>query len=386
MKFLHLGDLHIGKIINNFSMIEDQKYILDKILEVLIERKPDALVLAGDIYDRSFPPTEAVMVLNNFLSKVVLEHNISVMAVAGNHDSGDRLHFGSDILSNSGLYIEGVFNREVKKIRLMDEHGPVNFYLLPFADSPVIREALADKEIKNLNQGMEAVLKKIYETMDGEERNVLITHGFVRGKEPLLESESERPLSIGGTDYVDIESFNRFNYTALGHLHGPQRVDREGKIRYSGSLLKYSFSEENHKKSIAMVELDKDGNTQVELIEVKPRRDMRTIKGELTKLLDPRVYKAVNTEDYLRVVLIDEGELIEPMAKLREVYPNVMVLERERIRGEELVITECGKNPREKSKLELFEDFYAFHTSNPLSEEKRNLIAKIIEDVEKESI
>lgn len=398
MKIIHTGDWHIGKIVNEFSMIEDQKFILEKLIELLEEERPDALIIAGDLYDRSIPPVEAVELLDNVFNKILLDLNIPILAIAGNHDSAERLSFGSKILNRNGLHIAGNFDKEVKKVTLEDRNTIVNFYLLPYSDPREIKHILQDEEISTHDLAMKKIIDKIKETLKKEEKNILIAHGYVSFmKELALEStkedphrlgeletsDSERPLSIGGTDLISGEYFNCFDYTALGHLHSPQKVGSDS-IRYSGSLLKYSFSETKHKKGVTLVNIDEKGEVTVALKELTPKRDMRIIKGPLNELINPEVYKNTNTEDYIYAVLTDEGELIDPISKLRAVYPNIMGLHKETSIEKIESKTSASLGHENKSKLELFKEFYNSMSGKELTDEKLGIVKEVIESVEKE--
>lgn len=397
MKIIHTGDWHIGKIVNEFSMIEDQRFILEQLVKVIEEERPQALVIAGDLYDRSIPPVEAVELLDEVFSKILLEVKVPVLAIAGNHDSAERLSFASRILTNNGLHIAGVIDKETKKVSLKDDFGLVNFYLVPYGDPREIRHTYQDEEISTHDDAMKKIVGNIRKSIKEDERNVLVAHGYVsfmKNDEAAAEqndeytraglqtSESERPLSIGGTDLISSEHFSCFNYTALGHLHGPQRVG-SGNIRYSGSLLKYSFSEKDHKKGITIVELDEKGNAAVRHRELSPRRDMRIIRGPLNHLTSPEVYSRENVEDYIYAVLTDEEELIDPISKLRAVYPNIMGLHREDKNEKEESRTSASNGYKSKSKLQLFQEFYQSILGKELINEKLDLVKGIIESVER---
>lgn len=388
MKIMHTSDWHIGKIVNQRHMTLDQEYILQALVELVEREKPDVLVVAGDIYDRGVPPVEAVELLDKVLSTILLKLQIPVIMIAGNHDSPDRLGFGNQLLQEKGLYIAGRFTKDIRRACLWDEYGPVNFYLIPYTPPAVVREVLGCHDIVDHNTAMEAITAKIREGWNAEERNVIVTHGFIRGIGELEYSESEKPLSVtlslGGTDYVDVKHFDGFTYTALGHLHSPQQAGREN-VRYGGSLLKYSFSEVKQQKTITMVEIGKDGEITIDCKALLPLRDMRRIKGELKALLDPKVYQETNLEDYIHVTLTDEGELIEPMGQLRSVYPNVLSLDievKERQVGENK--TAAGEGYKQKSKLALFGEFYQDMTGQEFSKEKAAIVATIIETVDRE--
>lgn len=384
MKILHTGDWHIGKIVNQEKMIEDQEYILQQIIEIIKSEKPDVMVIAGDIYDRSVPPVEAVELLNKVFNTILLELKVPIIAIAGNHDSADRLEFGNALFTQKGLYIEGTFKKIQKKVVIKDEFGPVNFYLIPFAETAVMREMLGNEEIHSLDDAFNIITNNIKINMNPKERSVIVAHGYIRGEEELETSDSERPLSIGGTDYINANYFKDFNYTALGHLHGHQRVKND-KIRYCGSILKYSFSEVKHKKSVTLVNLDGDGNLEIEDKMLIPIRDMRIIKGNLSALLDPEVYKSVNCDDYIKAILTDDGELIEPMSKLKAVYKNVLELEREnKNKNKDEVKTSASEGYKHKSKIELFKAFYTGITGKEFTKEKSDIIIGVIEKVEKQ--
>lgn len=372
MRLMHLGDLHFGKVVNGFSMIEDQEFVLEQIKQYIQTYQPDAVMLAGDIYDRSVPPARAVALYNQFLKDLLIELKTPVLAVAGNHDGADLIDFGNELFEAAQYYVAGNFSPVIKKVRLNDSHGAVNFYLLPFADHAVVREALNNQEIKSLNDAMMAIMEA--NPIDSTERNVLITHAFVVGGEDPEQSESEKKLVVGGKESVNASLLEHFDYVALGHLHRTQRVGSD-KIRYSGSLLKYSFSEENYHKSVTLIDLDAEGQVSIELLPLKPRRDMRSLVGNLEDLLH---LEGEQKEDYLRVVLTDEGELLEPMAKLRQVYPNVMVLELER-KFSEFKGSQLSAMARQtKSTEELFADFYEHHQGTPLHVAGKQVIEQTI--------
>ncbi|MDW8802657.1 exonuclease SbcCD subunit D [Clostridium sp. A1-XYC3] len=398
MKIIHTGDWHIGKIVSEFSMIEEQQFILEQLIKVIQEEKPSALIIAGDLYDRSMPPVEAVKLLDKVFSRILLELKVPILAIAGNHDSAERLSFGSKILTKNGLHIAGVVDREVRKVVIEDEEGPVNFYLVPYGDPREIKYILQEEEISTHDNSMKKIIENVKKSMSENERSVMIAHGYVtfmkdealdsenedvHKKAGLQTSESERPLSIGGTDLISGEYFNCFNYTALGHLHRPQKVGSD-RIRYSGSLLKYSFSERDHKKGVTVVNINGKGEVFVELRELTPRRDMRIIKGPINELINPEVYKQGNVEDYVYAILTDEGELVDPISKLRAVYPNIMGLRREELGQLEESRTSASKGYREKAKLQLFGEFYKAIGGKELTEDKLNIMKKIIEEVEKE--
>lgn len=397
MKIIHTSDWHIGKIVNEFSMLEDQKHILNELLKLVDREKPSVLIIAGDIYDRSIPPVEGVELLNNIFSELVIKKGIKVLAISGNHDSGERVGFANSILEKQGLYIIGRDEELYRKIELNDEYGKVNFYLVPYKDPAVVRKLLDNSEIKNHNDAMKAIVENI--NINKNERNILITHGYItmyrdKAKEAyknkyqvanLEVSESERPLSIGGTDLVDYNIFNDFDYVALGHLHGRQKVGRE-EVRYSGSLLKYSFSEVNQKKGVTVFEIDKDKNVTVNLEELSPLRDLRVIKGNIDEIIENGRNSIEGKNDYIQAILLDNGELINPIEKLRSVYPNTMLITRENKRQYDESDTSAKSGYKNKSEKDLFEEFYNSLSDGEFTEEKSKVVDEIISEVLKGEI
>ncbi|GIM29371.1 nuclease SbcCD subunit D [Clostridium polyendosporum] len=401
MKFIHTGDWHIGKIVNEISMIEDQKFILEQLVELIQEEKPDALIIAGDIYDRSVPSVEAVELLDIIFTKVLLDLKTPILTIAGNHDSAERLSFASSILTRNGLHIQGALSKEFKKVILEDDYGKVNFFLIPYADPAELREMYQDCNIRTHDDAMRKLLEEVKSKMNYGDRNVIVAHGYVsfmgdeeevaiddigqeyKKRAGLEVSDSERPLTIGGTDLISGKLFEGFTYTALGHLHGPQKVGSD-RIRYSGSLLKYSFSEIRQRKGVTIVNVDEKGAVDVEIKEFYPIRDMRVIRGPLNELIKQEVYNGANVEDYIFAILTDEGELIDPISKLRAVYPNIMGLNRENSRKKEESKTSAGNGYKTKSKIDLFKEFYKAISPNEITEEKLDFIRDVIEDVERE--
>lgn len=398
MKIIHTGDWHIGKIVNEFSMIDDQRYILNELIKLINLEKPDVLIIAGDIYDRSIPPVEAVDLLNEVFSKILIDNKVKIVAISGNHDSGERVSFGSKILEKEGLYIQGIIEDEIKSIRIDDEEGNVNFYMIPYVDPAILRRKFNNPEIRNHNDAMKAVINRIKPSLNKNERNIVVTHGYVTYKrkdaidkdgENLYEladlevSDSERPLSIGGTDLIDSDNFDCFDYVALGHLHGRQKVGRE-EIRYSGSLMKYSFSEINHKKGVVIIEIDGNKKINIRQEELRPKRNMRIIKGPLDELIKAGLEDCSNREDYIQAILTDEGEIIDPIGKLRSAYPNIMILKREEKKDIGTSLTAASKGYKSKTELELFEEYYDRLGSGEFTEEKKEVIRNVVNEVFRE--
>lgn len=378
MKFIHTADLHIGKVVNEFSMLEEQKHVLNQILTIVKEEKADGLILAGDIYDRSVPSAEAVLVLDQFLSEAT-KLGIQIFMISGNHDSPERIGFAQSILEDKGLHIEGVIRGNMNPVILQDEYGPLNIYMLPFAKPAIVRHQYQDESIVTCEDGVRKMIKE--SGVDGESRNLLITHHFVTytGKLPE-QSESESNLLLGGAENVDASVFEAFDYVALGHIHGPQRMGRD-TIRYSGSPIKYSFSEVFHKKSVTIVELKDKGDVTLSVRELVPIHNMRKIKGTLEELMKEEVYSLADVNDYLHVTLLDKQELFDPMGELRSVYPNVMQIAFEKNERKENENSISITSTRNKSIYEHFRDFYASVAGEELEGEYEACTKEVIEEI-----
>ena len=374
VKFLHTSDLHIGKIVNGFSMLEEQIHVLDQIVKTAVSRDVDAVFLCGDLYDRSVPPAQAVSVLDEFLTRLV-EHGVKVFAIAGNHDSGERIGFAGRILEKKGLYMEGILENPVRFVDMETQGMTARIHMAPYAKPAGVR-AVYGGGGDSYEECMKTILSSVCYLEDGP--NILLTHQFVvnRGREPEL-SDSETRVSVGGADCVEAGNFKRFDYTALGHIHGRQQAG-DGPVWYSGSPVKYSFSETYHEKAVIYGEIGKDGSLKLEAIPLTPVHDMRKIKGRLSDLIAPDVVESADAEDYILAVLTNEEELIDPIGTLRSVYPNVMQLQIERMtRKEETGPARTG-NLKEKSPYELFEDFFLEVTGKELGEEQSKAAADAV--------
>ena len=319
MRFAHLSDLHLGKRVCEFSMLEDQKYILEQILALLDAHPVDGVLLAGDLYDKPVPPAEAVHLLDWFLTQLAAR-GLPVFAISGNHDSADRVAFGSALLETSRVYVSPVFSGAPQPICLADEHGPVDVYLLPFLKPTSVRHVWPDEPIESYNDALACVLRHC--TPDPGHRSLLVAHQFVAG---AAACESEEP-SVGGLDCVDAALFDAFDYVALGHLHSPQKVGRD-TLRYCGTPLKYSFSEAHQHKSITFVDLGEKGCVDISTAPLTPLHDLREIRGSYLELTDRRTYEGTATDDYLHITLTDEQDVPDALAKLRLIYPNLMRLD-----------------------------------------------------------
>lgn len=378
MRFIHLADLHIGKRVNEFSMMEDQKYILRCVLELVDEQKEkgkaiDGVLIAGDVYDKSVPAAEAVQLLDWFLTELVAR-NLPVYMVSGNHDSGERLSFGAHLLEKSGVYLRSVYDGCLEPIELEDSYGKLNLYMLPFVKPAHVRKALDDDTITTYQDAVCAVLE--HASIKQEERNLLIAHQMVTGAQRCDSEE----ISIGGLDNIDADVFDIFDYVALGHLHGPQKVGRD-EVRYAGTLLKYSFSECVHKKSVTIVEFCEKGKVSLETIPLVPLRDMRQIEGRYEEVMSKEYYKDSNKEDYLKIVLTDEEEIPDVLGRLRTVYPNIMKLEYNNTRTRSSKSIEQAEITENKQPMDYLEEFYEVQNNQKMSADQQIIVSDLIEKI-----
>ncbi|MCQ2562999.1 MAG: exonuclease SbcCD subunit D [Mogibacterium sp.] len=388
MRFIHLSDLHIGKRVNDFSMIEDQRYILRQIADIIKEEKPDAVLIAGDVYDKPSPSAEAVQLFDDFISELA-DMGLELFIISGNHDSAERISFGSRIMDKRGIHFAGGYDGKTHMFSLEDEFGKVNFYMLPFHKPIHVRtvleaEAAEGEEIPEIRTFTDAVGYAI-KRMDVDEsgRNVLICHQYVTD---AIRCESEE-ITIGGLDNVDKEVFRPFDYTALGHLHGPQ-VTGAARIRYCGSPLKYSFSEADQVKSITVIEFGekKNGVCKVHMKTpfLVPKRDMRVIRGSFSELTDKNYYKNINTDDYYRIILTDEEDVIGAMSDLRAIYPNIMRLDYDNNRTKAASFMPDVSGNDSRSPLEIFDDLYGSQNGRHMDEEQKKLVNELIEKIKSE--
>lgn len=374
MKLIHLSDLHLGKRVNEFFMIEDQKYILNQILSIIDEEQPDGILLAGDLYDRPVPSAEAVQLLDSFLTRLA-KRKIPVYAISGNHDSAERIAFGSHIMSSSGICMSPVYDGKTAKYCLMDNYGEVWIHLLPFIRPAVVRHVFAGEEgaeeIRTYQEAVQAAVEHM--DLDTEKRNVLVAHQFVVG---AMSCDSEE-ITVGGIDQIEGAVFRDFDYVALGHIHSPQNVGND-RIRYCGTPLKYSFSEAGQQKSVTVVELGEKGTLEVREIQLKPLRDMRKLKGTYMAITSLSNYQDTNTEDYVQITLTDEEDIVDGMQKLRTIYPNLMRLEYDNCRTRENQKVTGTETVEKKSELEYFEEFFELQNNQPMNEEQRKFSEELI--------
>jgi exonuclease SbcD len=373
MKILHLADLHIGKKVNNFSMLDDQVYILDQILNLLDQHKPQVLIIAGDVYDKTVPSADAVSLLDDFLFKLA-QKKIKTLIISGNHDSPERLSFGGRLMENDGIFISPTYDANIEPVIFEDNFGPINFYLLPFVRPVHVRGFFPEVEIKSYNDALALAIKKL--EPDFSQRNILITHQFVTGG----KSSDSEDISVGGADNIDANLFAGFDYVALGHLHSPQEVQKE-HIRYSGSPLKYSFSESRQEKSAVLFEIKEKGNFSYELLPLIGKRDMREIKGKYEELVSKSYYEGANLEDYLHVILTDEAEVPEALGKMRTVYPNIMKLTYDNKRSRQRAEISDFVASQKRDPFEHFKDFFVLQNNQEPGPEQEKLLRKLIEEI-----
>ena len=374
MKLIHLSDIHLGKRVNEFSMLEDQAHILKKILAVVDEEKPNGVLIAGDVYDKSVPSTEAVQLFDDFLVRLA-KRKLPVFIISGNHDSPERLSFANRLIDAVGIHLAPVYNGVVEPITLSDEYGPVNVYMLPFIKPAHVRGFFPDTEITSYSDAVAAAIGRM--NIDKTQRNVLITHQFVTGAQ---RSDSEE-LSVGGTDNIGAEVFCDFDYVALGHIHGPQNMD-SGRIRYCGSPLKYSFSEAAQQKSVTVAELKEKGTLEIHTVPLIPRRDMVELKGSYQQLTLRESYENTTyQEDYTHITLTDEEDIPDAVAKLRTVYHNLMKLDYDNTRTRHSAAISGAENVETRSPIDLFAEFYELQNGLPMSAEQTELVASLIEKI-----
>lgn len=375
MKLIHLSDLHLGKRVNDFPMLEEQAYILDRILEIIDVEQPGAVLIAGDVYDKTIPSAEAVALLDDFLVRLA-DRSLAVLLISGNHDSPERVSFANRLMEGRGVYIAPVYHGEMTPVTLKDAFGPVDFWLLPFLKPVHLRRFFPDEAVESYTDAMACAVRHMPLNLD--RRNVLVTHQFVTGAE---RCESEE-VSVGGADNVDAAVFDGFDYVALGHLHGPQNIGEE-RIRYCGTPLKYSFSEVHHQKSVTVVELREKGSLDVRTVPLIPKRDMVELRGSFAQLKSPEFYGQVDRDAYVRVILTDENDVYEAMGQLRLIYPNLMRLDYDNLRTRSSAV-ELGEVDMKRDPLELFAEFYQQQNHQPLSEEQRYYLKGLLEVIQEE--
>lgn len=373
MKFIHLSDLHLGKRLNGFSLLEDQAYILEQITEIVKNQQADALIIAGDVYDKAVPSAESVALFDSFLSEIttICPH---IFIISGNHDSPERIAFGSHIMEKSGVHLSPVYDGNVVPTVLRDSYGDVNVYMLPFVKPANVRRFFPEISIESYTDAVKNAVDKM--EIDVNKRNILITHQFVTGAS-VCDSEEH---SVGGTDNVDGSVFEGFDYVALGHIHSPQNVGSE-RIRYCGTPLKYSFSECKHVKSVTVIEFNEKNNFTVSSISLTPMRDLREIKGAYDELMLKSNYEGTNTDDYMHIILTDEEDIPDVLSRLRVVYPNIMKLSYDNKRTRNFQQIEADCDVSEKSPFQLFSEFYNKQNNQDMADEQEKYVKNLIERI-----
>ena len=374
MKLIHLSDLHIGKQLKGFSLIEDQKYILDKILEIIRSQKADGVMIAGDIYDKSSPSAEAVTVFDSFLTDLK-EIDIPVFIVSGNHDSGERLSFGAKIMEKENFFFSGVYNGTLKKVTLNDEYGEINIFLCPFVRPSDVRPFFQNEKIESYDDAVKTIIN--HTEINTKKRNVIIAHQFVTGAK-LCDSEE---TYVGTLDNISSSIFEKFDYVALGHIHGPQDIVKN-KIRYCGTPLKYSFSEVNHHKSVTVVNLSEKGNVSTEFIPLEPLHNMVEIKGKYDEITSLDFYSKKNREDYYHFTLTDDNEIPFVLEYLRSIYPNIMTVDYDNIRTKAISEIKTDEEIESKTPIEIIEQFFKIQSGKEMNENQKKYILNLLDEIE----
>lgn len=379
---MHLADLHLGKRVNGFSMMEDQEYLLNRILEIMEEEQPDGLLIAGDVYDKTIPPAEAVRLMDDFLTAVAAKH-VPVFLISGNHDSAERVAFGHQLMQGSGIWISPVYDGTIRHHTLEDRWGEVNIYLIPFLRPSVVRSFFPDVEIEDYTDALRTLIEDLQ--VDTSRRNVVLAHQFVTAAGALPETCDSEQLSVGGLDRVDGSVFSPFDYTALGHLHGPQRVGSE-TIRYAGSPLKYSFSELHQKKSVTVAELRAKGETEIRQIPLQPRREMIELRGTFEEILEEARKKGELQTDYYHMILTDETDVVDALSRLREYYPNIMLLDYDNRRTRSQKEVEQLDRVEERTPGELFAALYEQQNGQEMDSDRKEYLDGLIREIWEEQV
>jgi exonuclease SbcD len=379
MRILHTSDWHLGRLFHGVHLTDEQAHVLDQLVALVADAKPDVLIVAGDVYDRSVPPVEAVELLDDTLTRIAVDLATPVVMIAGNHDSPERIGFGSRLLARSAVHLAGDVAADLTPVRLGDEHGPIEVFPIPYAEPAVVRARLQDDGVRDHQGAMGALIARARATRTPGSRAVLVAHAFVTGGS---ESESERPLSVGGAATVAAASFEGFNYVALGHLHRPQHAGSE-RVVYSGSLLKYSFAEASHRKSVSLVEIDAAGAVRTEAVELTPRRDVRTITGSLAEVLAGPA-SGDSRDDYVSIALTDRGAILDAIGRIREVYPYCLHVDRSAfLKAGSEALAGTRADHRRRTVDELFDDFVRAMTGESMTEEERAAFAEIVDGMER---
>ena len=371
MKFIHLSDLHLGKRVNEYSMLEDQAFILKKILNIIDDETPDAVLIAGDVYDKAVPPAEAVSLFDDLLVSLA-KRKLEVFVISGNHDSPERIAFGSRLMDVSGVHISPVYDGRIKPVTLSDKYGEVGIYMLPFVKPCDVRRFFEDEEIHSYTDAIRCAVKNM--DINTRQRNIIVTHQFVTG---ASRSDSET-ISIGGTDNVDADAFEGFDYVALGHIHSPQNCGSD-RVRYCGTPLKYSFSEARDRKSVTVVELLEKGNVSYRTVDLQPAHDLVELKGKYEELTLRSFYENTSwQEDYTHITLTDEEDIPDAVGKLRTIYHRLMKLDYDNKRTRSNSDITGDADVETKTPFELFSDFYELQNNQPMSREQADYMNELI--------
>ena len=376
MKFIHLSDLHLGKKLGEFDLIEDQKYITDRIFDIIDSEKPDAVIIAGDIYDRGFPPLDAINLFDDIIVRLAGKR-IESFIISGNHDSAERNAFANRLIDLSGIHLSSVYNGNVKPLTLKDSHGEVNFWMLPFIKPATVRNFFPDEEIASYTDAVKVAVKNM--NADFSSRNILIAHQFVTGSE-RCDSED---VSVGGSDNVDAAAFEGFDYVALGHLHGAQSAVRE-TIRYCGTPLKYSLSEINHEKSVTVVEIGEKDDVRIRTVPLAPMRDIVEITGSYNEIISQEFSSKLKKDDFYKFILTDEENIVNVMNRVRTVYPNVIKIDYTHAQTVRAAEFSSDQNVGNLSMLDNFKNFYRSVKGEELSERQTAYLTALIEKIEEE--
>lgn len=371
MRFIHLADLHIGKVVKDFGMLDDQRFIFNQIIDVIQKKKADAVLISGDIYDRAIPPEEAVRLFDDFIFRLS-ELKVKVFLISGNHDSDERLNFGSRLFAEKDVYFCTKFNGSLYEKTVEDEFGKVHFYLMPFVKASQVRHFYPEDKIENYDQAVRRIIE--HAGIDPKERNVILAHQFVAGtSEKIVLSGSESPAvaNVGLVEQIGCDCFDPFDYAALGHIHKAQRIGRD-EVRYAGTLLKYHADEVHDEKSFPIVTLGEKGEVEIELYKIKPLRDMRSIKGPIKELLSEENIK--DAEDYMFVTLTDEDIVTDAMTIFRQTYPNTMQIRYENSHTREMAAADPAEIVEMRSFPELVSDFYQAMYGAEISEEEMKVL------------
>lgn len=379
MKFIHISDLHLGKRVNEFSMLEDQAYILNEIFDIIQAEQPDGVLIAGDVYDKPVPPAEAVQLFDDFLVRLS-NLRLQVFIISGNHDSAERLAFGSRLMGKSGIHFSPVYDGDIGPFTMEDRHGPLDVYMIPFLKPAHVRRFFPEAAIESYIDSMRTVIGAL--PLDLARRNVVLTHQFVTR---AVRSESEE-LSVGGADNVDASVFDAFDYVALGHIHRPQRVTRD-TVRYCGTPLKYSFSEAGHDKSVTIVEFRSKGDVSIRTVPLKPLRDMREIKGTYDELTRKSFYEGTDyQESYMHITLTDEEDIPDAIGKLRTIYRNIMKLDYDNARTRSNMEITATEDMEQKSPLDLLDELYEKQNNQPMSRDQQDFAQQLIAEIWEEEV